>query len=91
MENIHTTFVQCKNIDLDNICTISGHCQLQSRRLNDVADTLPLGIHMYAPVCTMCFNVTIGFEKYATGPEILAKTSQNMQVWFGDLNFGTFW
>ena len=33
----------------------------------------------------------IGFEKYALSPEILAKTSQNMQVWFGDLNFGTFW
>ena len=28
--------------------------------------------------------------KYAQSPEILAKTSQNMQVWFGDLDFGTF-
>ena len=25
------------------------------------------------------------------GPELLAKTLQNMQVWFGDLDFGTFW
>ena len=32
-----------------------------------------------------------GFKKCATGPEIFAKTSQNMPVWFGDLNFGTFW
>ena len=32
----------------------------------------------------------IGFEKYASGPEILAKTSQNIQVWFGDPDFGTF-
>ena len=30
------------------------------------------------------------FAKYAPGPEILAKMSQNMQVWFGDLDFGTF-
>ena len=36
------------------------------------------------------FNPKIGFEKYAPGPEILAKTSKIMQVWFGDLIFGTF-
>ena len=35
------------------------------------------------------FNAKIGFEKYAPGPEILTKTSQNMKVWFGYLNFGT--
>ena len=36
------------------------------------------------------FNAKISFEKYAPGPEILAKTSKIMQVWFGDLIFGTF-
>ena len=36
------------------------------------------------------FNGKIGFKKYGTGPEILAKTSKIMQVWFGDLIFGTF-
>ena len=25
------------------------------------------------------------------GPEILAKTSQNMKVWFGHRNLGAFW
>ena len=37
------------------------------------------------------FNAKNGFEKNASGPEILAKKSQNNEVWFGDLNFGTFW
>ena len=31
------------------------------------------------------------FEKYGMVPEILAKTLQNMQVWFCDLDFVTFW
>ena len=35
------------------------------------------------------FNANIGFEICAPGPEILTKMSQNMKVWFGDLNFGT--
>ena len=43
------------------------------------------------PAQTCGFNANIGFEKSAMDPEILAKTSQNMQVWFGDNNFGTFW
>ena len=33
---------------------------------------------------------TVSTQKYAPGPEILAKTSKIMQVWFGDLIFGTF-
>ena len=33
----------------------------------------------------------VSMQKYATGPEILAKMSQNVHVWFGDLDFGTFW
>ena len=37
------------------------------------------------------FSAKMGFEKYAPGPEILAKASKIMQVWFGDLNFGKFW
>ena len=37
------------------------------------------------------FNSKIGFEKYIPSPEILAKMSQNMKVWFGDLNLVTFW
>ena len=36
------------------------------------------------------FNTKIGFEKYEPGSEILAKMSQNLKVWFGDLIFGTF-
>ena len=36
------------------------------------------------------FERTNLFEKYARGLEILTKMSKNMQVWFGDLNFGTF-
>ena len=36
------------------------------------------------------FNAKNGFEKNASGPEILAKKSQNNEVWYGDLNFGTF-
>ena len=40
--------------------------------------------------CGKSFNAKIGFEKYAPGPEILAKTSKIMQVLFSDLIFGTF-
>ena len=36
-------------------------------------------------------NAKIGFKNKAPSPKILAKTSENMQVWFGDLNFGSFW
>ena len=36
-------------------------------------------------------NAKIGFKKYGKGPKILAKTSQNMKVWFCELYFGTFW
>ena len=36
------------------------------------------------------FYAKIGFEKFALGEEILAKTCKNMKVWFGNLNFGIF-
>ena len=36
------------------------------------------------------FNAKICIKKYATGPEILAKMSKNIQVWFGNLIFGIF-
>ena len=32
----------------------------------------------------------VSTQIYAPGPEILAKTSKIMQVWFGNLIFGTF-
>ena len=32
----------------------------------------------------------VSMQKYAPSPEILAKRSQNMQVWFGNPDFGTF-
>ena len=35
-------------------------------------------------------NAKIGLEKYSTGAEILAKTSQNMHVCFGNLDFVNF-
>ena len=37
------------------------------------------------------FQCNNRFEKYAPGPEILAKTSKFKHVWFGDLDFGPFW
>ena len=37
------------------------------------------------------FNAKIGFKNYSQSPKILAKTSANMPVWFGDINFGIFW
>ena len=37
------------------------------------------------------FQHKIGFEKYAQSPDISAKMCQVLLVWFGDLNFGTFW
>ena len=30
-------------------------------------------------------------EKYLLSPKILAKMTQNIKFWFGDLNLGTFW
>ena len=36
------------------------------------------------------FNAKIGLEEYAPSPEILVKTSQNIQVWFREPNFGIF-
>ena len=41
------------------------------------------------PPWTHGFNAKIGLEKYAPSTEILAKRSQNTQVWFGDPDFGT--
>ena len=35
------------------------------------------------------FQYKIHFRKYARGPEILAKTLKNMQVWLCNQNFGT--
>ena len=37
------------------------------------------------------FNAKLSFDKYAQDPQILTKILKNMKVWFGDLNFGTFW
>ena len=37
------------------------------------------------------FNPKISIKKCAPGPEILAKMSKIMQVWFGSLIFSTFW
>ena len=31
------------------------------------------------------------YEKYALSPKILVKKSQNIKVWFGYINFDTFW
>ena len=36
------------------------------------------------------FNAKIGFEKYAPCPEISAKMSKILRIWFGDLNLDTF-
>ena len=33
----------------------------------------------------------VSIQKLVWSPEILAKRSQNMQVWFGNPDFGTFW
>ena len=35
-------------------------------------------------------NAKIGFEKYASDPEILVKRCQNLKVWFGESNLDTF-
>ena len=36
------------------------------------------------------FNAKIGYKKYALSPEIFAKTSKIMLVWFDDLIYGMF-
>ena len=35
------------------------------------------------------FNEKIGFEKYASDPEIFVNLHQNLKVWFGKSNFDT--
>ena len=42
------------------------------------------------PAWTHGFNAKIGFKKYAPSPEISAKMSKILQIWFGDLNLDTF-
>ena len=37
------------------------------------------------------FNAKIGFEKYASRPEILTKLWWKLKVWFGKPKFITFW
>ena len=43
------------------------------------------------PARTHGFNAKIGFEKYATSPEISAKKCQILLVWFGRPILDTFW
>ena len=42
------------------------------------------------PAQTYDFNTTIGFEKYASSPEISARICQNLLVWFGSPILDTF-
>ena len=49
-----------------------------------------MALIVYIGFMVLGFNAKINFEKHELSPEILAKMSQNMQVWFGALDFGTF-
>ena len=50
----------------------------------------PKKVSVYRVHYTHGLNAKIGFEKYASDPEIFVKMCKNLKVWFGESNFDTF-